>query len=138
MAERSRGVAIPANAFATRLIALAAILTFAVLAQLRGGGAYSDSVLTALYLLVLAGFLLALSYGALAAWSRWKRLYLLELAGDAVLISGFVYCTGGPRSIFGFLFLIWIVYAALTLGSRGALLACAFAGIAQLAMAWGP
>jgi two-component system sensor histidine kinase PilS (NtrC family) len=95
-------------------------------------------VLGALYLLVLAGFLLALAYGALAAWSRWKRLYLLELAGDAVLISGFVYCTGGPRSIFGFLFLIWIVYAALTLGSRGALLACAFTSVAQLAIAWGP
>ena len=129
---------IPANAFATRLVALAAILTLAVLAQLRGGGVYSPGVLSALYLLVLAGFLLALAYGALAAWSKWKRLHLLELTGDAILISGFVYCSGGPRSIFGFLFIIWIVYAALTLGSRGALLACAFATVAHLGIAWGP
>ncbi|HTO53529.1 MAG TPA: ATP-binding protein [Myxococcota bacterium] len=138
MPARARDGNIPANAFAARLIALAGILTLAVLAQLRGGGAYSNSVLSALYLLVLAGFLLALAYGALAAWSPWKRLHLLELAGDAVLISGFVYCSGGPRSIFGFLFIIWIVYAALTLGSRGALLACAFATVAQLTIAWGP
>lgn len=132
-----RGV-IPANAFATRLVALAAILTLAVLAQLRGGGVYSNSELTALYVLVLAGFLLALAYGALAAWSPWRRLHVLELTGDAILISGFVYCSGGPRSIFGFLFIIWIVYAALTLGSRGAMLACGFATIAHFAIAWGP
>jgi two-component system, NtrC family, sensor histidine kinase PilS len=134
----ARRGAIPANAFATRLVALAAILTLAVLAQLRGGGVYSNSVLTALYVLVLAGFLLALAYGALAAWSPWKRLHVLELAGDAVLISGFVYCSGGPRSIFGFLFIIWIVYAALTLGSRSAMLACAFATMAHVTIAWGP
>ncbi|MFI5314923.1 MAG: nitrogen regulation protein NR(II) [Myxococcota bacterium] len=136
-ARAQRGV-IPANAFATRLVALAAILTLAVLAQLRGGGVYSDRVLTALYLLVLAGFLLSLAYGALAAWSSVKRLHLLELAGDAVLISGFVYCSGGPRSIFGFLFIIWIVYAALTLGSRGAVIACGVATVAHFSIAWGP
>ncbi len=137
MAAKARRV-IPANAFATRLVALAGILTLAVLAQLRGGGVYSNSELSALYVLVLAGFLLALAYGALAAWSPWKRLHLLELTGDAVLISGFVYCSGGPRSIFGFLFIIWIVYAALTLGSRGAVLAWGFATIAHFAIAWGP
>ncbi|HTO05825.1 MAG TPA: ATP-binding protein [Myxococcota bacterium] len=138
MRARARHGAIPANAFATRLVALAAILIFAVLAQLRGGGVYSSSVLSALYGLVLAGFLLACAYGALAAWSPWKRLHVLELTGDAALISGFVYCSGGPRSIFGFLFVIWIVYAALTLGSRSAMLACAFATIAHFTIAWGP
>jgi two-component system sensor histidine kinase PilS (NtrC family) len=138
MPERAPHGTIPANAFAARLVALAAILTFAVLAQLRGGGAYPNNELTALYVLVLAGFLLALAYGALAAWSPWSRLHMLELAGDAVLISGFVYCSGGPRSILGFLFIIWIVYAALTLGSRGAMLACGFAIVAHFAIAWGP
>src|SRR5262245_48715037 len=138
MTARARSRGIPANALATRLVALAAILTLAVLAQLRGGGAYSDKELTALYVLVLAGFLLACAYGALAAWSPWKRQHLLELTGDAVLISGFVYCSGGPRSIFGFLFIIWIVYGALTLGSRGAVLAWGFATIAHFVIAWGP
>jgi two-component system sensor histidine kinase PilS (NtrC family) len=138
MLERARRAAIPANAFATRLVALAAILTLAVLAQLRGGGVYARDELTALYALVLAGFLLALAYGALAAWSRFRYLHFLELTGDALLISGFVYCSGGARSIFGFLYIIWIVYAALTLGSRAAMLACGLATIAYSLIAWGP
>ena len=138
MPGRGRRAGIPANAFATRLVALAGILTLAVFAQLRGGGMYAQQELAALYALVLAGFLLASAYGALAAWSRFKHLRLLELAGDALLISGFVYCSGGARSIFGFLFIVWIVYAALTLGSRAAMLAWALATFADFAIAWGP
>lgn len=138
MPETSRRTALPASAFATRLAALAAIFTLCVLTQVRGGDAYSERELQALYALVLAGFLLALAYGALTAWSRSPRVHLFELAGDAALISGFVYCSGGAQSIFGFLFLIWIVYAALTLGSRGALLACASAVVAHTVVVWGP
>jgi len=138
MPEAARRTALPASAFATRLAALAAIFTLCVLTQLRGGDAYSERELGALYALVLAGFLLALAYGALAAWSQSPRLHLFELIGDALLVSGFVYCSGGARSIFGFLFLVWIVYAALTLGSRGAMLACACALIAYSAVVWGP
>ncbi|HTO71704.1 MAG TPA: ATP-binding protein [Myxococcota bacterium] len=134
----ARAGAIPANAFATRLLALAAILTLAVLSQLHGGGLYSARVLSALYGLVISGFFLALAYGALAAWRPFRSLHVVELAGDALLISGFVYCTGGARSIFGFLYLIWIVYAALTLGSRGAMSACSFATVALAVIAWGP
>src|SRR5262245_5525705 len=133
-----RRAGIPANAFATRLVALAAILTVAVFAQVRGGGMYAQQELSALYALVLAGFLLALAYGALAAWGRFKHLQLLELTGDALLISGFVYCSGGARSIFGFLFIIWIVYAALSLGSRAAMMAWALATVAHFSIAWGP
>ncbi len=138
MLGRGRRAGIPANAFATRLVALAAILTLAVFAQVRGGGVYAEQELTALYALVLAGFLLAAAYGALAAWSRFRYQHLLELTGDALLISGFVYCSGGGRSIFGFLFIIWIVYAALTLGSRAAMVACGLAAVAQFTIAWGP
>ena len=138
MAEAARRTALPASAFATRLAALAAIFTLCVLTQLRGADAYSERELGALYALVLAGFLLALAYGALAAWSQSPRLHLFELVGDALLVSGFVYCSGGGRSIFGFLFLVWIVYAALTLGSRGAMFACACAVIAYSAVVWGP
>ena len=138
MREGSRRATLPVNAFATRLAALAAIFTLCVLSQLRGGGAYSERELGALYALVLAGFLLALAYGALAAWSQTRRLHLFELVGDALLVSGFVYSSGGARSIFGFLFLVWIVYAALTLGARGAVLACVCAVIAYSTVVWGP
>jgi two-component system sensor histidine kinase PilS (NtrC family) len=138
MPESARRTSLLASAFATRLAALAAIFTLCVLTQVRGGDAYSERQLGALYALVLAGFLLSLAYGALAAWSQSPRLHLFELVGDALLVSGFVYCSGGVRSIFGFLFLVWIVYAALTLGSRGAMLACACAVVAYSAVVWGP
>jgi len=138
MPEAARRTALPASAFATRLAALAAIFTLCVLTQLRGGEAYSERELEALYALVLAGFLLALAYGALAAWSQSPRLHVFELIGDALLVSGFVYSSGGARSIFGFLFLVWIVYAALTLGSRGAMFAFACAVIAYTVVVWGP
>ncbi len=138
MVEAARRAAMPANAFATRLAALAAIFTLCVLTQLRGGGAYSEREIGALYALVLAGFLLSLAYGALAAWSRPRRLAVFELVGDGLLVSGFVYSSGGVRSIFGFLFLVWIVYAALTLGARGAVIAGACACVAYTAVIWGP
>ena len=138
MPEASRRTALPASAFATRLAALAAIFTLCVLTKLRGVDAYSERELEALYALVLAGFLLALAYGALAAWTRSPRLHLFELVGDALLVSGFVYSSGGAGSIFGFLFLVWIVYAALTLGSRGAVLACVCAVVAYSTVVWGP
>jgi two-component system sensor histidine kinase PilS (NtrC family) len=134
----ARRAAMPANAFATRLFALAAIFTLCVLTQLRGGGPYSEREIGALYALVLAGFLLSLAYGALAAWSQPRRLHLFELVGDGLLVSGFVYASGGARSIFGFLFLVWIVYAALTLGARGAVIAGACACVAYTAVIWGP
>jgi len=129
--------AIPANAFAARLAALAGILALCVVTQLRGG-AFSERELGALYALVLAGFLLAVAYGALAAWSRPRRLPFFELAGDALLLTGFVYVAGGARSIFGFLYLVWIVYAALRLGPRGAVAASACAVVAYTAVVWGP
>jgi two-component system sensor histidine kinase PilS (NtrC family) len=49
-----------------------------------------------------------------------------------------VYSSGGAGSIFGFLFLVWIVYAALTLGARGAVLACVCAVVAYSTVVWGP
>ena len=137
MSARLRGAAIPANAFAARLGALAAILSLCVVTQLRGG-AFSERELGALYALVLAGFLLAVAYGALAAWSQPKRLPLFELAGDALLLAGFVYVAGGARSIFSFLYLVWIVYAALRLGPRGAVAASACAVVAYTTVVWGP
>ncbi len=112
------------KALATRLVAIAAIFVLAVLIQIRGGASYSDRELTALYALVLAGFLLSLAYAALAAHGGFARRHTVELVGDGCLITGLVYCTGGSASLFEFLYIIWIVNAAVTAGERGALLAC--------------
>ena len=50
------------KALAARLVAIAAIFVLAVLIEVRSGASYSDREVTALYALVLAGFLLSLAY----------------------------------------------------------------------------
>ncbi|MEE8314104.1 MAG: hypothetical protein V3R91_07260, partial [Myxococcota bacterium] len=120
-AER-RASAESVKALAARLVAIAAIFVLAILIEVRGGASYSDREVTALYALVLAGFLLSLAYAALAAHGGFPRRHLVELVGDGSLITGLVYCSGGSASLFEFLYIVWIVHAAVTTGERGALL----------------
>ncbi len=115
------------KALAARLVAIAAIFVLAILIEVRGGASYSDREVTALYALVLAGFLLSLAYAALAAHGGFPRRHMVELVGDGCLITGLVYCSGGSASLFEFLYIVWIVHAAVTTGERGALLSCACA-----------
>lgn len=112
------------KALATRLVAIAAIFVVAVLLELRGTSSHSDRELTALYALVLAGFLLSLAYAALAAHGGFPRRHTIELVGDGCLVTALVYCSGGSASLFEFLYVVWIVHAAVTAGERGALFAC--------------
>jgi len=127
------------GAFAVRLGVIAAIFVLAVLLEVAGSGPYSRSQLEALYALVLAAFLATLANAALVAYggdaSR-QRLY--ELIGDGLLISALVYCSDGGRSVFAFLYNIWIVYAAVRVGARGALLTAGLSIGAFWFIAWGP
>jgi two-component system sensor histidine kinase PilS (NtrC family) len=111
--------------FAARLGALAGLFGLAVLSALQGS-AFAERELQALYALVLVGFLLALAWGVLEAWGE-IRLPRLELACDFALIALLVYCTGGLHSWLSFLFVVWIVSAALGAGPRAALVALAWA-----------
>ncbi len=138
MRGASRADVGPVNAFAARLMAIAAIFALAVLLQLRALGPYSEEQLTALYALVLAGFLLSLSYGVLAIYGRsGPRLLACELIGDGLLITAFVYCSGGVGSLFAFLFIVWLVHAVLRAGSRAAVYACGAATASYAAVALG-
>jgi two-component system sensor histidine kinase PilS (NtrC family) len=109
------------GSFAGRLIALAAILALASLVEVRGTGQYSERELSALYRLVLAGFGVALVMGALARRGIGLRhLVWIEFFTDAVLLAALLYFSGGVRSLFGGLYLIWIVSGAVRAGSSGA------------------
>jgi two-component system sensor histidine kinase PilS (NtrC family) len=125
----------PVVSFAARLGVLGGLFGLAVLSSLQGGG-FSERELTALYALVLAGFLLALAWGVLEAWAE-LRFPRLELGADFALIVALVYCTGGVRSWLSFLLVVWIVSAALRAGPRAALhaLGWATAGYALVAVA---
>jgi two-component system sensor histidine kinase PilS (NtrC family) len=133
VAGRSPG---PVVAFAARLGALAGLFGLAVMSALQGS-AFSERELTALYALVLVGFLLALAWGVLEAWAE-LRFPRLELAGDLGLIATLVYCTGGVHSWLGFLFVVWIVSAALRAGPRAALFSMGWATAGYLVAAVAP
>ncbi len=134
----SRPSAVVAHAFAARLIVLGGAFGIAVLSEVQGTTAYSGRSLEALYALVLVGFLLALAWGALAAWTGRGPNLWLELAADFTLISLLVYVTGGTRSSLGLLYLIWIVYASLLGGPRAAAHALCWAGLGYAAIGLGP
>jgi two-component system sensor histidine kinase PilS (NtrC family) len=127
----------PAGGLAARLLAIGGLFALAVLLEVGGKGPYSDRTLTALYALVLAGFLSTLGFAFLAGSGRARLLGVIEPIADWVLITGLVYCTGGSRSVFGFLYLVWIVYAAARAGSAAAGLAPVAAAVGYGAVAWG-
>ena len=107
---------------ATRLLVMGGVLGLALLLEIRGDGPFSVRTLRGLYTLVLSGFTLTLGYGLLAWFGRTRELPWTELWGDALLVTGVVYWTGGAGSVFGFLYAGWIVYATLRLGTLGAVI----------------
>jgi len=76
------------------------------------------------YVLAIAAYVLTL--GSAAALRTGRRTTLQaygQLAGDAAIVSGFVYLTGGVQSPFSFLYLPGIVAGCLLLPRRGGLVA---------------
>jgi two-component system sensor histidine kinase PilS (NtrC family) len=136
VAGGGRPSAVVVQAFAARLVALAAVFAISVFTEVHGTSGYSSRQFDALYALVLAGFLLSLAWGALAAWSRRGVDLRVELLADFAVISALVYVTGGARSSLAFLYVIWIVNASMAAGPRAAAysLACATAGYAAVAL----
>ncbi len=138
MAARASGGTGAIAAFATRLLAIAALFALVALLQQRGAGGFSERELRALYALVPAGFAWAAVHGTLlATGALGRRLVLLELAGDGALLAALVYATGGVRSVFGFLYTIWIVHAAVRGGAAGAIAAATVSLIATGAFGLG-
>lgn len=113
---------------ATTLIlgGLAVQLTTQHRAELSAGDYTSFGLIVFSYVLTLVtGLLLrAARVGAGVAWA--------QIVTDAVLAASVVFLTGGARSPFSFLFLVSIVWAAVLLGTRGAIAGFAGASLALL------
>ncbi|MCZ6570780.1 MAG: ATP-binding protein [Deltaproteobacteria bacterium] len=137
MNAREQTTSVSLSVFAGRLLIIVLIFGLALLMQLRGDAGYSERELLSLWALVVAGFSLTVIYGLLAAYAGGLGLPLVELAGDGLLISGLVYCTGGARSLFGFLYLVWIVHAAIRSGARAAIVTSASATLVFGLMVFG-
>lgn len=128
----------PGRGMAGRLTTIALIFGVALLLELHRGGGYSARELRALSGLVGAALALTLLYTTLRRRGRDEGLCSLELGGDGLLIASLVYCTGGARSLFGFLFVLWIVHAALRAGPRAALVTASLAILGFGAVVLGP
>jgi two-component system sensor histidine kinase PilS (NtrC family) len=76
------------------------------------------------YVLAIAAYVLTLGSAAMLRTGRGETLQAYaQLAGDAAIVSGFVYLTGGAQSPFSFLYLPGIVAGCILLPQRGGLIA---------------
>lgn len=90
------------------------------------------------YVLTTAAYLLTLGYAAALRFGRALRVQAYgQLAGDAVIVTGFVWLTGGAVSPFSFLYLPGIVAACILLMRRGGFVMalCSWAQYAVLVVA---
>src|SRR5690606_35878606 len=126
-----------AGALAGRLLTVGGVFGLAVLTELHGRAPFSEREIAGLYALVLVGFVQTLALGLMATRARPRWSKVVELAGDGLLASGLVYCTGGFESPFSVLYVVWIVYAALSSGREGAIGAWGVSTIGYAAVVWG-
>jgi two-component system sensor histidine kinase PilS (NtrC family) len=108
-----------------RLIAVRAVISTvllggAVFAQIRAPGIFP---VDPFFFLIALTYGLTLGYGLTVTLAERKRWLIdLQLAGDAVVVSAFVYFTGGITSFFSFLYLLPIVAASTLRFRRGGLM----------------
>jgi len=92
-----------------------------------------------LYATVAFAFLATVLYGmALPRIKRPRRFAAFNIASDIAIVSALVHFSGGPDSVFGFLYLLVAIYGALLFDRAGALVtAClgtfAYGGVLLLA-----
>jgi two-component system sensor histidine kinase PilS (NtrC family) len=88
-----------------------------------------------LYLLTAAAYGLVLVYALLDRWLQGTRAFsLLQLVGDAAVVTMFVQITGGPTSPMSFLYLLPIAVAAMVLYRRGALVVAGVSFVAYVSV----
>ena len=74
------------------------------------------------YLLTMAGYALTILYALLHPfWSRHAASACVQVAGDILLITGFVYVTGGIDSPFSLLYFLPVIGASIMLGRAGSM-----------------
>lgn len=109
-----------------RIVVLLLILLSAILIQAGSGVALRISFL---YALSAAALVLAVFH-----WTVGRRIPLaasahIQLLGDLAIVTVLVYSSGGPDSVFNFLYLVVIGAAAFLLHRKGAVLVASLAAI---------
>jgi len=110
-----------------RLIIVTALAVSAIIIQ------FSTSTflpLTLFYYLIIATYVLSIWYLLMYYWGRYQTFQVcLQIFFDLLLITGFVYVSGGLRGSFYFLYIFGIIAASIVLSKRAAYLTAALSGV---------
>ncbi|HET56867.1 MAG TPA: PAS domain S-box protein [Deltaproteobacteria bacterium] len=113
-----------------RLFILSFLLGIAALIQSSGDEAVSDSSLYLVFAIIGVTYVLSIFYIVLPRFLAGAALNVsLQAIIDVTLITALVYVTGGVGSIYSILYPLVIIYGALFMGRRGALLIASLAAI---------
>jgi two-component system sensor histidine kinase PilS (NtrC family) len=110
-----------------RLIIVTALAVSAIIIQ------FSTSTFLPLmlfYYLIIATYVLSVGYLLLYYWDRFQTFQAgLQIFFDLLLITAFVYVSGGLRGSFYFLYIFGIIAASIVLSKRAAYLTAALSGV---------
>ena len=86
--------------------------------------------LTLFYYVIIVTYVLSFGYLLLYYWGRYQTFQVcLQIFFDLLLITAFVYVSGGLRGSFYFLYIFGIIAASFVLSKRAAYLTAAFSGV---------
>lgn len=113
-----------------RLFIVSFILGIAALIQAGGDLDIPARSLYPVFIIIGGTSVLSVLYMALARfWDRPVHNVSLQAIVDVILITALVYVTGGVESIYSILYPLVIIYAALFMGRRGAILVASLSAI---------
>jgi two-component system sensor histidine kinase PilS (NtrC family) len=82
------------------------------------------------YYLIIAAYILSVFYLLLYYWGKYQTFQVgLQIFFDLLLITAFVYVSGGLRGSFYFLYIFGIIAASIVLSKRAAYLTAALSGV---------
>jgi two-component system sensor histidine kinase PilS (NtrC family) len=117
---------------AVRVVVSTLLLGSAILVQLNRPGAFP---VDPFFALIGVTYALSVAYLATLRWvDRLPWLVDLQLSADALLVSAFIYITGGITSYFSSLYLLPIIAASTIRFRRGALQVAALTAVLYLAL----
>ncbi len=112
------------------LLRLIIVTTLAVSAVIIQFSTSTFLPLTLFYFLIIATYVLSILYLLLYYWGKYQAFQVgFQIFFDLLLITAFVYVSGGLRGSFYFLYIFGIIAASIVLSKRAAYLTAALSGV---------
>lgn len=113
-----------------RLLFTTLLLGSTIYFQMRRMGSLFSLPLFILYGLIVVVFALSFIYALFMNRVQEKRIFAsIQISLDTIIVSTIIFVTGGFASIFSFLYLLVIIYAAMLLFKRGSMVIAALCSI---------